>query len=80
MKSEYRVFWKDDSLVGVRSEMISYLKDMMKNAVDNEDSYMVAMFDVYLDLIRELREADDNDLVIAAENPMGGWDISHVLV
>ena len=71
------VIHNNEEMIGYANDILDELKDNLKNAIDKEDFDQLEYFNYYLDLMKDLKEYDD-ELVKVSENVMGGYLIARL--
>lgn len=71
------VIHNNEEMIGYANDILDELKDNLKNAIDKEDFDQLDYFNYYLDLMKDLKEYDD-ELVKVSENVMGGYIIARL--
>jgi hypothetical protein len=71
------VIHNNEEMIGYANDILDELKDNLKNAIDKEDFDQLDYFSYYLDLMKDLKEYDD-ELVKVSENVMGGYLIARL--
>ena len=71
------VIHNNEEMIGYANDILDELKGNLKNAIDKEDFDQLDYFNYYLDLMKDLKEYDD-ELVKVSENVMGGYIIARL--
>ena len=71
------VIHNNEEMIGYANDILDELKGNLKNAIDKEDFDQLDYFNYYLDLMKDLKEYDD-ELVKVSENVMGGYLIARL--
>ena len=71
------VIHNNEEMIGYANDILDELKDNLKNAIDKEDFDQLDYFNYYLDLMKDLKEYDD-ELVKVSESVMGGYIIARL--
>ena len=71
------VIHNNEEMIGYANDILDELKGNLKNAIDKEDFDQLDYFNYFLDLMKDLKEYDD-ELVKVSENVMGGYIIARL--
>ena len=71
------VIHNNEEMIGYANDILDELKENLKNAIDKEDFDQLDYFNYYLDLMKDLKEYDD-ELVKVSESGMGGYIIARL--